>query len=73
MRHILAFLNGLASAADGIQKETNLSCLRGDFNPDLSLTQSEWIRLFGRFNPPAKTSVLNPSTKQAQDLASIHF
>ena len=61
MRHILASLDSVASAADGIQKE---SCLRGDSNPDFS-QQSGSTRLSGSFNTPAVTNVLNPSTKQA--------
>ena len=46
------------------------SCLRGDSNPDLS-QQSGSTRLFGRFNTPAVTSVLNPSTKQAHKVMTL--
>ena len=39
-------------------------CLRKDSNPNLS-QQPGSTRLSGRFNPPAKTGVFKPSTKQA--------
>ena len=65
MRHILASLDSVLSAADRIkEKVLKSSCLRGDSSPNLS-QQSGSTRLSGNFNPPAETSVLNPSTKQA--------
>ena len=65
MRYMLASLDSVASAADGIQKGLKPSCLRGDLIPDLS-QQSRSTRLSRRFNPPVVTSVLNPSIKQAR-------
>ena len=53
MRDILASLDSVASAADGITK----LLLRGHSNSDLS-QQSGSIRLYGRINPPAENSAL---------------
>ena len=47
-----------------LERGLKLSCLRGDLNRDLS-QQSGLSCLYGRFNPPVVSSVLNPSTKQA--------
>ena len=72
MRHILALLDSVASAADDPERGLKPSCLRGDSNPDLS-QQSGSTRLSRRFNTPAVASVLNPSTKQAHCLIELKF
>ena len=59
MGHILEPLDSVDP-----ERGLKLSCLRGDSNPDLNL-QTGSTSLFGRFNPPAKSSAFNPSTKQA--------
>ena len=44
MRHILASLDSVGSAADRIQKEAEKpSCLRGDLNPD---RQGDLVKLY---------------------------
>ena len=59
MRHILASLDSVASAADGIQKEDYNKLPPWDSNPDPS-KQPGSTPLSGRFNPRVKAIVLNP-------------
>ena len=69
MRHILASLDSVASAADRTQKEAYNQVASVGIRTKVQgsrFKQSGLTRLSGRYNPPAETSALNPSTKQAQ-------
>ena len=67
MRHQLASLDSVASAADGTQKDKRFktSCLCRDSNQDLSQQPGSTLSS-RRFNPTSKLIALTPSAKQAQ-------
>ena len=61
--NILAVLDSVASAADGIQREAYTKFPLWWFEPRPQ--PAAWINWFGRFNPLTKADALNPSAKQA--------